>query len=46
MSSPDQPGECLSRQELAELVNAHVWRHHRKMVEMDANYVGKLERGG
>lgn len=45
MSSTDQPGECLSRQELAESVNAHVWRHHRELVEMDANYVGKLERG-
>jgi transcriptional regulator with XRE-family HTH domain len=44
-SSPDHPGECLSRQELAELVNAHVWRQHGRVVEMDANYVGKLERG-
>ncbi|MBV9312178.1 MAG: XRE family transcriptional regulator [Pseudonocardia sp.] len=40
-----QPGECLSRQELAELVNDHVWRHRGKIVAMDANYVGKLERG-
>ena len=43
--SPSYPGECLSRQELAELVNAHIWRHHDKTVEIDANYVGKLERG-
>jgi transcriptional regulator with XRE-family HTH domain len=43
--SPTYPGECLSRQELAELVNAHIWRHHQKTVEIDANYVGKLERG-
>lgn len=43
--SPEHPGECLSRQELAELVNDHVWRHHSRVVEMDANYVGKLERG-
>ncbi|GAA3852327.1 hypothetical protein GCM10022243_17480 [Saccharothrix violaceirubra] len=43
--SPVNPGECLSRQELAELVNAHVWRQHGTTVEIDANYVGKLERG-
>jgi hypothetical protein len=43
--SPSCPGECLSRQELAELVNAHVWEHHRIRVETDANYIGKLERG-
>lgn len=43
--SSEHPGESLSRQELAELVNAHIWRHYRQMVEMDANYVGKLERG-
>ncbi|WP_028923912.1 hypothetical protein [Pseudonocardia acaciae] len=45
MNSTDQPGECLSRHELAELVNAHVFHHHGRVVEMDANYVGKLERG-
>lgn len=43
--SPSQPGECLSRQELAELVNAYLWDHHHERVELDANYVGKLERG-
>jgi hypothetical protein len=43
--SPSHPGECLSRQELAELVNAHIWRNHGKTVEIDANYIGKLERG-
>ncbi|MFD9701351.1 XRE family transcriptional regulator [Lentzea sp. NPDC059081] len=43
--SPSHPGECLSRQELAELVNAHIWQQHRKTVEIDANYIGKLERG-
>ncbi|MGH3951893.1 MAG: helix-turn-helix domain-containing protein, partial [Pseudonocardiaceae bacterium] len=44
-ASPTHPDECLSRQELAELVNAYIWEHHEKMVELDANYVGKLERG-
>ncbi|MGH3935758.1 MAG: XRE family transcriptional regulator [Pseudonocardiaceae bacterium] len=39
------PDVCLSRQELAELVNAWVWDHHHKVVELSANYVGQLERG-
>jgi hypothetical protein len=39
------PGECLSRQELAELLNAYVWEQHQKVVELDGGYVGKLERG-
>jgi transcriptional regulator with XRE-family HTH domain len=43
--SPTCPDECLSRQELAELVNVHVWEHHQIRVEVDANYIGKLERG-
>lgn len=44
-ASPTRPDECLSRQELADLVNAWVWRRHEKVVEIDANYLGKLERG-
>lgn len=44
-ASPTQPDECLSRQELADLVNAYIWRHHERKVELDANYIGKLERG-
>lgn len=44
-ASPAHTGESLSRQELAELVNAYVWEHHQQMVELDANYVGKIERG-
>jgi hypothetical protein len=43
--SPSHPEECLSRQELAELVNTYVWEHHQIRVETDANYIGKLERG-
>jgi hypothetical protein len=39
------PDECLSRQELAELVNSWVWNHHHTRVEASANYIGQLERG-
>jgi transcriptional regulator with XRE-family HTH domain len=42
LTSPDM---CLSRQELAELVNAWVWDHHEKMLEHSANWVGQLECG-
>ncbi|MGH3564508.1 MAG: XRE family transcriptional regulator [Pseudonocardia sp.] len=44
-ASPTHPDECVSRQELAELINAYIWHHHKKMVALDANYLGKLERG-
>lgn len=43
--SPVTPGECLSRAELAEQVNVWVHERHQRRVELDANYVGKLERG-
>ncbi|MGH3871520.1 MAG: XRE family transcriptional regulator [Pseudonocardiaceae bacterium] len=39
------PEDCLSRQELAELVNAWIWDHHHKVVELSGNYIGKLEQG-
>jgi hypothetical protein len=39
------PDECLSRRELAELVNAYVWEGHRRVVALDANYVGEIKRG-
>ncbi|MGH3973500.1 MAG: XRE family transcriptional regulator [Pseudonocardiaceae bacterium] len=40
------PDVCLSRQELAELVNAWVWEHHdKKVVQASANWIGQLERG-
>ncbi|MGH3821463.1 MAG: helix-turn-helix domain-containing protein [Pseudonocardiaceae bacterium] len=39
------PDDCLSRQELAELINSWVWDHHHKVVEASANWVGQLERG-
>jgi hypothetical protein len=44
-ASLTSPDVCLSRQELAELVNAWVWDHHEKTVEHGANWVGQLERG-
>ncbi|WP_007023736.1 helix-turn-helix domain-containing protein [Saccharomonospora iraqiensis] len=44
-ASPTRPDECLSRQELAELVNDYLWRHHQQRVELDTNYIGKIERG-
>lgn len=39
------PGASLSRQELAELVNQWIFVRHAKVVELDDNYIGKLERG-
>jgi hypothetical protein len=44
-TSRSAPGEHLSRQELAELVNAHVAEHTGQAGALDSNYVGKLERG-
>jgi hypothetical protein len=38
-------GECASRQEIAELVNHYVYEQYGVVVELDANYIGKLERG-
>jgi transcriptional regulator with XRE-family HTH domain len=39
------PDVCLSRQELAELANTWIWKHHEKMAALSANYIGQLERG-
>jgi transcriptional regulator with XRE-family HTH domain len=44
-ASPAAPDECLSRQELAELANEWIWKHHKKMAALSANYIGQLERG-
>ncbi|HKR51390.1 MAG TPA: hypothetical protein VJT72_17765 [Pseudonocardiaceae bacterium] len=44
-ASPTSPEVRLSRQELAELVNAWVWDHHEKVVEHSANWVCQLECG-
>jgi hypothetical protein len=35
----------MSRQELAEAVNAHVYLTTGRVSAMDAHYVGRLERG-
>jgi hypothetical protein len=43
--SPATRGESLSRQELADLVNAHVLRSTERPGALDANCIGKLERG-
>ncbi len=43
--STTSPGEGLSRQELADVVNAWLAAHRDRAVALDANYVGKLERG-
>lgn len=47
VESPNATGEPLSRQELAELVNAWVYdnTNPRRVIATDANYVGQLERG-
>ncbi|MFZ2119156.1 MAG: XRE family transcriptional regulator [Pseudonocardiaceae bacterium] len=47
VESPNATGESLSRQELAELVNAWVYEHTTppRVIGTDANYVGQLERG-
>jgi len=43
--SPSGSGRSLSRQELAEAVNAHVYATTGRVVAIDGNYIGKLERG-
>lgn len=45
MESPSCPGEPLTRQELADLVNAQVYRTTQKVSAVDANHVGKWENG-
>ncbi|MGH3854822.1 MAG: XRE family transcriptional regulator [Pseudonocardiaceae bacterium] len=44
-ASPNHPDEGLSRRELAELANAWIWDHHKTMTSLDANHLGKIERG-
>jgi hypothetical protein len=39
------PGECLSRQDVAEFVNTWIHDTTGRRVELDENYIGKLERG-
>ncbi|MGH3548386.1 MAG: hypothetical protein ACRDQU_09800 [Pseudonocardiaceae bacterium] len=39
------PGEPASRQEIAEAVNAFLWRETGRRYEFDAHHLAKLERG-
>lgn len=39
------PGEAMSRGELADLVNAHVWQRTGRIVRAERKYIAKLERG-
>ncbi|SDS07783.1 hypothetical protein [Jiangella sp. DSM 45060] len=43
--SADVAGAAMSRQELADRVNAHLFERTGRLYELDDNYVGKLERG-
>ncbi|MGH3770549.1 MAG: hypothetical protein ACRDRW_03990 [Pseudonocardiaceae bacterium] len=44
-ASLTHPGDCLTRQELAELVNSWVWEHHdNKEVLASAGYIGQIVR--
>ena len=45
LPSPADPALALSRSELAELVNAAVYRHTGRLASLDGHYVAKLERG-
>lgn len=43
--SPSGSGRPMSRQELAEAVNALIYATTGRRVALDGNYIGKLERG-
>lgn len=43
--SPADPERTMSRHELAEAINAHVYHSTGRVTAMDAHYVGRLERG-
>lgn len=45
VESPSSPGTPITRQELAEAVNIQVHRTTGKVVAVDANHIGKWERG-
>ena len=38
------PGECMSRSELAEAVNAWLWRCTGRRYELDGHHIAKYER--
>ncbi len=43
--SRESPGHAMSRQEMADQLNAYLFRVTGREFGIDANYVGKLERG-
>jgi hypothetical protein len=43
--SPSGSGRPMSRQELAEQVNAYLWKQHKRRTNLDENDIGLLERG-
>jgi hypothetical protein len=45
VESPYSTGQALSRAELADLVNQQVYAESGRVIELSANYIGKLERG-
>jgi len=45
LRSPSGSGRPLSRQELAEAVNAHLYEHAGQRFAIHAGYIGTLERG-
>ena len=47
IESPNSPGSPLSRQELADAVNAYIFRASggKHATCVDANHIGKWERG-
>jgi tetratricopeptide (TPR) repeat protein len=45
LPSPSAPGRAMSRQELAEAVNAYLWHTHHVTDNLDGTYVGHLEKG-
>jgi transcriptional regulator with XRE-family HTH domain len=45
VESPLATGLSLSREELADLVNQQVFTTSRRVIDLTANYIGKLERG-
>jgi hypothetical protein len=46
LPSPSRPGECMSRSELAKIANEELYPpERRRFSPVNANYVGKLERG-
>ncbi|RNL87703.1 hypothetical protein EFE23_26695 [Micromonospora solifontis] len=44
-TSPTGSGRAMSRQEVAEAVNAWIWEHQQQRTHLDGAYIGKLERG-